>query len=93
MYFSYSSIAACAERLITTKPEKPPSKSTKQPMSGFRQVLVIFCTMPEKRISPRVALLRTADTELHKLSNRSSVPNTTGLSCMLMMLTGRVVVC
>ena len=34
-------IAVCAEKLSTTSPEKPPSNRTKQPISGFRQVLLI----------------------------------------------------
>jgi len=32
---------------MMTKPENPPSNSTKQPMSGLRQVRVMRCTMPE----------------------------------------------
>jgi hypothetical protein len=36
-----------AAKFSTTSPVKPPSNSTKQPMSGFRPILVIRCTMPE----------------------------------------------
>ena len=39
--------AAAAEKLITTRPENAPSNTTKQPISGFRLVLVIRWIMGE----------------------------------------------
>ncbi|MNG04498.1 hypothetical protein D3C84_876320 [compost metagenome] len=79
-------MAAAAEKLITTSPEKPPSNSTKQPISGLRQVLLIRCTMPEKRTWVWVAALRTPVTELHRLSSTSSVVNTASSSDLVTIM-------
>src|SRR5260221_5531059 len=71
-------MAAAAEKLMITRPEKPPSTRTKQPMSGLRLVLVMRCTMPEYWIWHCVATWSTRETELQRLISTSSVPWTMG---------------
>jgi hypothetical protein len=53
---------------MTTSPEKPPSKSTKQPISGLRQVRVMRCTIPGIR---KAACGRHAQYLAHRIAQRT----------------------